>query len=140
MKKLGEIENLAAFEALLAAGADLNQDWCGRPVIESFFIECMRLGTLCRDGVSFAQLRLLLEAGADPAPLFDSPYEEYSPDGLLQNVRWNGQILAAILGGSGAAQALRARPDRRELLSRCAQVARALLDIPGVIEMTGQID
>lgn len=140
MKKLGEIDNLMAFQAALAAGADVDQDWCGRPVVESFFIECMRLSTLCQDGISFEQLWLLLEAGADPSPLFHSPYEEYSPDGLLQNVRWNAEILAATLGGRGAAEALRAQPQGRERLSRCAKAARALLEHPGVVEMTKQSD
>ena len=136
MKKLGEIDNLVAFQAALAAGADVDQDWRGRPVIESFFIECMRLSSLCQDGFSFEQLRRLLEAGADPAPLFDSPYEEYSPDGLLQNVRWNAEIRTATLGGRGAVEALRARPDLRDLLTRCAHAARALPEPPGMVEMT----
>lgn len=100
MKKLGAIKNLDAFRASLASGIDVNQTWCGRPVIEYYFTECMRyINGYRNDENCFLQFSMLIEAEADVLPLFQTVYAQYDLKNLMEILYLELEIFSITLSG-----------------------------------------
>ena len=100
MKKLGAIKDLDAFRASLASDIDVNQTWCGRPVIEYYFTECMRyINRYRNDANCFLQFSMLIEAEADVFPLFQTVYAEYGLKNLMEILYLELEILIITISG-----------------------------------------
>ena len=127
MKHLGEIRDITGFQATLAAGADVNQLWCRRPVIEYFFTECMRHICLNMDGACFLQFRMLVEAGADVFPLFHTVYSEYTLKNLIESACLGAEISAVTLGALGAKKAIANAPSYTDRLTELKKAAQDVL-------------
>ena len=104
MKKLGSVEALDDFILAIAAGADVNGTWRGSPLVEYFFTESMRHIVVypkehpkSRRDVNMQKLAVLIEAGADVSPLFQSAYEYYEYGNLVRLISRRLDLLTIVL-------------------------------------------